>query len=75
MMNTIRKVAFCLGLLAMCTTLAGCAIEAIPYPKLSTIEKLKTRILSRGEQEEAIRVLTVEQEQHQQTAIREIEKP
>ena len=75
MMNVIRTVAFSLGLLAMCTALAGCAVEAIPYPKLSGVKKITTRILSPGEQEEAIRVLTAEQEQHQKNAIREIEKP
>jgi len=74
MMNTIRRVALCLGLLGMCTGLAGCAIEAIPYPKLSTVKKLKNKILSREEQDEAIRGLSTEQEQHQKTAIQEIEK-
>ena len=74
MMNTIRRVALCLGLLGMCTGLASCAIETIPYPKLSTVKKLKNRILSREEQDEAIRGLSTEQEQHQQTAIQEIEK-
>jgi len=74
MKNAITRVAFCLGLLAMCTALAGCAVEAIPYPELSSVKKLTTRLLSRSEQDEAIRVLTAEQKQHQNTAIREIEK-
>ncbi len=75
MMNAIRRIAFCLGLLAMCTALAGCVVDALPYPKLSGVKKLTNRILSRGEQEEAIRDLTAEQKQHQKNAIREIEKP
>ena len=74
-MKTIRKVALSLGLLGICTSLAGCAIEAIPYPKLSTMKTLKEKVLSREEQQEAIKGLTAEQEQHQKTAIKEIEKP
>jgi len=75
MMNVTRKLAIILGLLGMSAALAGCAVEALPYPKLSGVKKFTTRILSRGEQEEAIRGLTAEQEQHQKDAIREIEKP
>ena len=73
-MNTIRKLAICLGLLAMGASLTGCAVEAIPYPKLSSIKKLKTKILSREEKDEVIRDLAAEQEKQQKTAISEIEK-
>jgi len=73
MMNTFGRIAFCLGVLAMCTGLAGCAVEKIPYPKLSSVKKLTSKIMSRGEQEEAIRALTAEQLQHQQSAIQQIE--
>lgn len=73
-MNTIRKLAICLGLLGMSTALGSCAIESIPYPKLSTIKNLKTKILSREEQDEVMRNLADEQEQHQKSAISEIEK-
>ena len=74
-MNTIRKLAIGLALLGMCTALAGCAVEAIPYPRLSTIKKLKTKILSQKERDEVVRNLTEEQAQHQKSAINEIERP
>ncbi len=64
----------CLGLLGICTMVAGCAVESIPYPRLSSVKKIKNKILSREEQDEVIRTLTAEQEQHQTSAIREIEK-
>lgn len=73
-MNTIRKLAICLGLLGMGTGLAGCAIEEIPYPRLSTIKKMKTKILSPEEQDEVMRNLVDEQKKHQKSAISEIER-
>jgi len=73
-MNIIRKFVISLGLLAMGAALASCAVEAIPYPKLSTIKKLKTKILSREEQDEVMQSLAADQEQHQKSAINEIEK-
>lgn len=75
MMQTFRRLALFLGLLGMCIGITGCAVESIPYPRLATVKKLKNKILSREEQDEVIRDLTAEQEQHQTTAIREIEKP
>ena len=74
-MNTIRKLAICLVLIGMGTALAGCAVEAIPYPRLSTIKKLKNKILTRDEQDEVMQGLAADQEQHQKSAISEIEKP
>ncbi len=73
-MNTIRKLAICLGLLGMGATLAGCAVEAIPYPSLSTIKDLKTKILSPEEKDEVMRNLADDQVKHQKNAIYEIEK-
>lgn len=58
----------------MCVGITGCAVEAIPYPRFATAKKLKNKILSRDEQDEAIRSLSAEQEQHRTLAIREIEK-
>ncbi len=75
MMQTFRRLALCLGLLGMATGITACAVESIPYPRLSTVKKLKNKILSREEQDEVIRDLTAEQEQHQTSASREIEKP
>lgn len=75
MMQTFRRLALCLGLLGMATGITACAVESIPYPRLSTVKKLKNKILSREEQDEVIRDLTAEQEQHKTSAIREIEKP
>jgi hypothetical protein len=73
-MHLIQRLTIILGLLAMCVGITGCAVEAIPYPRLATVKKLKNKILSREEQDEAIRSLTAEQEQHRTLAIREIEK-
>ncbi len=49
-------------------------MESIPYPRLSSVKKIKNKILSREEQDEVIRNLSTEQKQHQTSAIREIEK-
>lgn len=73
-MQMIRRLAFGLSLLGASALVAGCAVESIPYPRLATAKKLKDKILSSEEQGEAIRDLTAEQQQHQTTAIREIEK-
>ena len=73
-MQIFRRLALCLGLLGMCTTITGCAVESIPYPRFATVKKLKNKILSREEQDEVIREMTAEQEQHKASAIHEIEK-
>lgn len=74
MMQIFRRLALCLGLLGMCTGITGCAVESIPYPRFATVKKLKNKILSREEQDEVIREMTAEQEEHKASAIREIEK-
>ena len=73
-MQIFRRLALCLGLLGMCTGITGCAVESIPYPRFATVKEIKSKILSREEQDEVIRDLTAEQEQHKTSAIREIEK-
>lgn len=74
MMQIFRRLALCLGLLGMFTGITGCAVESIPYPRFATVKKLKNKILSREEQDEVIREMTAEQEEHKASAIREIEK-
>jgi hypothetical protein len=74
MMQIFRRLALYLGLLGMCTGITGCAVESIPYPRFATVKKLKNKILSQEEQDEVIREMTTEQEQHKASAIREIEK-
>jgi len=69
----VRFIAIFLGLLGMSIAVSGCAIEAIPYPKLGVAKKLKNKILSREEQEDVIRDLTAEQIQHKSSAIKQIE--
>lgn len=59
---------------AACFGLAGCAVESISYPTLSTPKKLTKRLLSRDEQEEVIRNLSAEQARHKDSAINAIEK-
>lgn len=73
-MHIFRRFMICLSLLGFCTGIAGCAVESIPYPRLSSVKKIKNKILSREEQDEVIRNLSTEQKQHQTSAIREIEK-
>ena len=70
----IRFIAIFLGLLGMGVAISGCAVESIPYPKLGIAKKLKNKILSREEQDDAIKDLTAEQTQHKSTAIKQIEK-
>lgn len=69
-----NKAVLFVALLSASVGLAGCAVETIPYPKLSTAQKLKNRILSREEQQEVIRDLSAEQAQHETSAINKIEK-
>lgn len=53
----------------------GCAAtEAIPYPKLSAVKKLKDKLLSKEEQDAAIQDMASEQKSHRAEAEREIEK-
>lgn len=59
----------------MSISLSGCAVEAIPYPKLGIGKKIKNKILSREERDDVIKSLTAEQTQHKATAIEQIEKP
>ena len=54
--------------------MSGCAIESLPYPQLETDNKLKTKVLSRAEQNAVIKALTVEQTEHKSAAIEQIEK-
>lgn len=74
-MKIAQRLAFYLLTATLCSALAGCAVETIPYPKLSSVKTLKNKILSREEQEDVIRNLSAEQQQHQSTAIQQIEKP
>lgn len=69
-----KKTVLIAGLLSMAIGLSACAVESIPYPKLSTAKNLKNRILSREEQQEVIRDLSAEQAQHETSAISTIEK-
>jgi len=73
--HTIYKnMAVAFALTGMAIGLSACAVETIPYPKLSSVHKLKNRILSREEQEEVIRDLSAEQAQHETSAKNAIEK-
>lgn len=72
--NKYKKVVLIVGLLGFAAGLSGCAVESIPYPKLSTAKNLKNKILSREEQQEVIRDLSAEQAQHETSAISAIEK-
>ena len=72
--NKYKKVVLIAGLLGFTAGLSACAVETIPYPKLSTAKNLKNRILSREEQQEVIRDLSAEKAQHETSAITAIEK-
>ncbi len=52
---------------------SGCAVESLPYPQLETDNKLKTKVLSRSQQNAVINALTVEQSEHKSAAIEQIE--
>lgn len=66
-MTLYRKMRFCLGLALAGLMLAGCAAESISYPRLSSIGKLKKKILSKEEQEDVIRDLSAVQKQQSST--------
>ena len=68
------RTATALALSGLLVVPGGCAAtDAIPYPKLGTIKKVTKRLLSREEKEEAIRELSVEQQNHRSKAERELE--
>ena len=66
-----------LGCALVCLiALSGCGETAgleIPYPKLATVQKIKAKLLSKEEQEAAIQDLSLEQENHRDKAIKNIE--
>ena len=62
------------ALICLSFSLSACAVETIPYPKLSTVQKLKNRILSPEEQEEVIRDLSAEQSRQKTSTTSNIEK-
>lgn len=69
------KTATVLALSGLLAVSGGCAAtDAIPYPKLGSIKKVTKSLLSREEKEEAIRELSVEQQNHRARAEQEIEK-
>jgi hypothetical protein len=74
--RTLRWLVLCLGLAGPGLALSACAVETIPYPTLSTVTKIKDKVMSREEQDEAIRDLTAQQQQqqHEAAAIKETEK-
>lgn len=71
-------VARILGLsavLALAALLAGCAAtESLPYPNLGTVKRIKERILSKEEQEAAIKEMAEAEKTHKEQAIKEIER-
>lgn len=73
-MKFFRGVLFSLALAGLAAGLAGCAAESISYPTLSSVKNIKDRILSREEQEEAIRDLSAEREKQETDAGKETEK-
>lgn len=73
-MRILPKFMIFLAVLGISGVIAGCAVESIPYPRLSSVKKIKNKVLSSEEREEVIRTLSHEQEQHKTSAIREIEK-
>lgn len=73
-MKFFRGVFFSLALAGLAAGLAGCAAESISYPTLSSVKNIKDRILSREEQEEAIRDLSAEREKQETDAGKETEK-
>ncbi|MGE0613364.1 MAG: hypothetical protein AB7G34_17445 [Hyphomicrobiales bacterium] len=63
------------AVLALSVSLAGCAAtESLPYPNLGTVKRIKERILSKEEQDAAIKEMAETEKTHKQQAIKEIER-
>lgn len=75
MYRTLTKTFGAMALGAVIALTGGCSVtESIPYPKLSSVKKIKQKLLSKDEQDAAIRDMSLEQESHRKDAEREIEK-
>ena len=75
MYRTLTRTFFVCALGAGVVLAGGCSVtETIPYPKLSSVKKIKQKLLSKDEQDAAIRDMSLEQKSHREAAEREIEK-
>ena len=75
MYGKLTKTLAMLALGAGVALTGGCAVtESIPYPKLSSVKRIKQKLLSKKEQDDAIRDMSLEQQSHRKDAEREIEK-
>ena len=77
MLRHFRGGATVLAAVLIAALLAGCTdstIMNIPSQSIATVEKLKNKVLSKDEQDSAIRDLSLAQETHRKEALSEIEK-
>jgi hypothetical protein len=56
------------------TATAGCGAETIPYPQLSSVKKMTSKLLTREEKDAAIQDLSLEQKRHRSQAEQQLEK-
>lgn len=77
MLRELGKTTLAVGLAVTLLGLAGCSdasVLSIPRESLATVVKLKDRVLSKDEQDSAIKDLSAAQETHKESALEEIEK-
>jgi len=79
MLQRSRKVMTCVLAAALALSLGACAGTGedpvgLSYPKLGAIKRIKDKLLSKDEQDEAIRDLSDEQASQRDAAIDDIEK-
>lgn len=77
MLRELRNGAIASVLVGVLAGLTGCSdasVLSIPRQSLATVAKLKNKVLSKEEQDSAIRDLSLAQETHQDKALEEIEK-
>ena len=75
MLSTIAKCmrAGLAGLLL--AGLAGCVVyDSLPYPNIRNIQKLDDKALTPEQQSKAIEEMAAEQQQHQKTIVKEVDK-
>ncbi len=77
MLRKLQKTITAVGLSVTLLGLAACtdgSVLSIPRESLATVVKLKNNVMSKDEQDSAIKDLSAAQESHQTEALEEIEK-
>ncbi|GBF26374.1 hypothetical protein MnTg02_01412 [bacterium MnTg02] len=75
MLPTIAKIVRVALAGLLLAGLAGCVVyDSLPYPTIRNIQKLDGEALTPEQQNKAIEEMTAEQQQHQKSFVKEVDK-